>query len=260
MKLLITIGLFLIGLTAIGQNEKLIEQNLLRQLKKIAFWRDSNKVSDVYDSLEKANDVFEQSLLRYTSHYPTTIGYTFKNLQKEGLTISISEDSLFKIYSWDTWTGGTMHFFENVFQYKAGEKVFSKVVKEPIYEQNKFSGNWYYQIFTVKASDKTYYLGCYDKTYSNKDSYQGVRAFAISNNLLNDSVKLIKTNTGIKNELGFDFDFFSVVDRSERPIKLITYDPKTQTFKIPVVTSDGKVTKKFIVYQLVRKYFVRVTK
>jgi len=232
-----TIFVFLLFPT-FGQTQNPVEQELLQQFKRILYWRDfqgDNKNISVYDSLFDANEHFEKTLLKHTSQNPLTIGFEFKELKSKGLTISTSDDGLFRIYSWDTWTGGTMHFQQNIFQYKSGDKVFSKIIQESLNEEDRYSVNWYIKIFTVKTSTHTYYLGLYDCTYSTKDAYQGVKAFSINDTALNDTVKLIKTGSGIKTNLGFDYDFFSVVDRKERPINLISYDKETKTLRIPVV-------------------------
>ncbi len=73
-----------------------------------------------------------------------------------------------------------------------------------------------------------------------------------------------KAETNLKrHKVGFEYNFFSVVDRKERPIKLILYDKTTKTLKIPVVIEDeefqnGRVTNKFISYKFDGTYFVKV--
>lgn len=260
MKTAVTTLFSLFLLAAFGQTQNATEQDLLRAYNRILHWRDYHGESQnlgVYDSLSNANEQFEKALVKCTSQNPATISFDFKELKGKGLTISTSDDGLFRIYSWDTWTGGTMHFQQNLFQYKAGDKVFSKIVNEPLDDGDRYSINRYIQVFTVKTPTQTYYLGLYDRTYSNKDANQGMRVFAISGTVLDADVKLIKTSSGMKNKLGFDYDFFSVVDRKERPIKLMTYDPRSKTLKMAVVVGGGKVTNRFIVYQYTGQYFER---
>jgi hypothetical protein len=55
--------------------------------------------------------------------------------------------------------------------------------------------------------------------------------------------------------ISVEFDFFSVVDRPERPLKLIKFDKTKTIIYIPVVYEDGKVTDKFIQYKFNGKYF-----
>lgn len=254
MRTTLTTILTLFILAVWGQTQPSIEQDLLKQFKRITYWHNYNG-SDAgverYDSLDKANANFQKSLLTYTAQYPSTLQADFKELVKEGLTIATSPDGLFRIYSWDTWNGGTMHFFGNVYQYKTGNKVFSKLIKEPIDEPNY----WYTDIYSLVNGKSTWYITVRHGIYSSRLCYQGVKVFSITNGILNDQTKLIKTKTGIRNTLGFEFDFFSVVDRPERPVKLVTYDTAAKKITLPVVTAKGKVTDKFIVYQFTGQYF-----
>ncbi|MBI4811098.1 MAG: hypothetical protein HY800_06620, partial [Ignavibacteriales bacterium] len=233
-----------------------IEQDLLKQFKKIDYWanysEDDDKV-DKYDSLEKANKVFRKSLLQYTSKYPSTIDFDFKDLKKEGLFIATSDDGLFRIYSWDTWTGGTMHIFKNVYQYKIGDKVFSKTIGTDDMDPPDPRG-FYSDIYSLRSTGKTYYLAVKHAIFSMKDSYQEIKVFSITSSsldrmFLDDTVKLIKTKSGIRNTLGFSFNFFSVMDREERPVKLIDDDSNARAISIPVVLENGEVTNKSIIYQ-----------
>src|SRR5690349_16721905 len=116
MRIFIVIILFAICNISYGQTEKAIEEKLLAQYKRIHYWA-NDKSNDLSDSLVQADSLFCKTLLAFTSATPSTITFPFNELVKEGLTISTSEDGLFRIYSWDTETGGTMHFYLNVYQY-----------------------------------------------------------------------------------------------------------------------------------------------
>ena len=81
---------------------------------------------------------------------------------------------------------------------------------------------------------------------------------AIENGKLNENVKLFKTREGLTSGINVPFDFFTVVNRPERPLKLIKYDDTKKTLSIPIVYENGKVTNRFIVYKFNGKYFERV--
>jgi len=254
-KILLAILIFCTS-TTFGQDTKKIEKDLLKHLKKINYWAESvdkgGSVSPT-DSLDKENDIFQRKLLSYTAKQPATLTYDFKELQKEHLTIASSADKKFRIYSWDTWLGGTMHNFENVYQFQTGNKVSSKSLSEK--RQDGEPESWFSDIFTLGINSRKIYIGYFHAIYSSSSVYQGIKLFDLTNNRLNDEVRLIKTKTGLKNELGFEFDFFSVVDRKERPVKLIYFDNSTKTIKIPVVTSKRKVTNKFLTYKFTGQFF-----
>ena len=83
--------------------------------------------ADNYDDekLSKANEVFEALLLKYTKN-PATLSYKFSELDKLMFN-AMSDDGKFRIYSWDTESGGTMHEFSRVYQYQGADgKVYSK--------------------------------------------------------------------------------------------------------------------------------------
>ncbi len=256
MKPLMRICILLLLATVNGYGQKVnmqkIEKDLVTAYKKITDERDSEARD--YDSLAKYNYDFAQKLSKYISEVSPSLNYKFDSLQSVGVDLVMSDDGLFRIYSWDTWQGGSMHDYASAFQYKFKGKVYADA--EPDTGEGNF-GLFYSHIFTVKANSKTYYLAVSNGVYSNKDRGQGIQAFTIENGKLNN-VKLFKTNSGLVNSISFEFDFFSVVDRPERPLKLIKYDGKTKTLYIPIVLEDGKVTRKFITYRFNGKYFERV--
>ena len=68
-------------------------------------------------------------------------------------------------------------------------------------------------------------------------------------------MRIFKTKTKKLNNISVEFDFFSVADRPERPLELISYDEKKKIIYIPVVNNNGKVSNKNILYQLKGGYF-----
>ena len=252
---LLTIVVF--SASAFGQTSEAIEKELGGLYGKI---NENSAYSSNSDGelLEKSNEEFKQKLLNHTK-IASTLKHKFSELEKE-ISITTSEDGKFRVYSWDRLDGGTMHFFETVYQFQGADgRVYSK--SNDLEEGD--SGSFVYEIFEVEAKTEKIYLVCSTSILSTSDAYQSVNLFEIENNLLNSNIKLIKTKTKLNNSLGFEYDFFSVVDRKERPIKLILFDKKTKTISIPVVIDDtkfqyGKVTNKFISYKFNGTYFVKV--
>lgn len=232
-----------------------IENDLHNTYSKLLSYRfDGNMVGD---SLEIENITFRNKMGKYTSLYPLTLTYQFDSLRHENIFIVSSEDKLFRIYSWDTWLGGTMSYFENVFQYKIENKVYSKVHFDST-EYGEGYAPFYSQIFTLNANQKTYYLAVNNGIYSTKDVSQSIKIFTIENHSLNDTVKLIKAKSGLVNSIDIYFDFFSVVDRPERPLRLITYDNENKIIYIPRVYENGKVSDSFILFKFTGEYFEQI--
>ena len=207
------------------------------------------------DSLNYCSELFSTRLLTFIKKYPATLNYKFKSLtDSNACHIVTSNDGLLRIYSWDTWLGGTMHDFKNIFQFKTGNKIYSTDL-----EKNEGDFDTYFtDIFSLKANLKTYYLAVSGGSESTKDAYETISVYAISSDTLNDKVKLIKTTSGLNNSISFEYDFFSVVDRPERPIRLIRYDTDKKVIYIPIVLDNGKVTNRYILYQFNGKYFEKV--
>lgn len=260
LNLCLTIFCLFISSSLLAQSPQQVEADLVKSFKRIDFWFEKTRdtsfdIVKANDSLGKANDVFASKLKRYTDKFPSMITYPFTSLEKSGLDILTSSDGLFRIYAWDTWTGGTMHNFENVLQYRSGVKsvaIIDTAKKEDDYVYS------YEDIYTFKAGDKTYYLATYLGVYSSKDSGRGIRVFAIEDGKLKDDVKLIKTSSGMHNHLYYDYNFFSVVDIPYEKRPTITFDKATNTISLPLVDGNHNVTKKFIRYKFTSQYFERV--
>lgn len=216
--------------------------------------------SQVFESLrgdwkttKSLSDKFSNELINFIKSTPSTLTFPFKKLTASNeVFIRTSNDGNLRIYSWDAWTGGTMHEYNTIYQWKANGKVFSKVEK---FEKQGDPGIFISQLHTVDANNQRYYLAVTNATYSNKDARQSIATYSINNGKLVDSIKLFKTKTKRLNRIDVDFDFFSVVDRPERPLQLITYDDSQKIIYIPVVDDKGQVTNKNILYQLKGTYF-----
>nr|WP_294948818.1 hypothetical protein [uncultured Mucilaginibacter sp.] len=258
-----TLKLFLLTICCLtsaevwAQISKTIEADLLQSFKRINYWAEKDRKGQegAADSLGDVNDAFGKKLKAYTVKYSSTISEAFPSLKKAQLNMFTSADGLFKIYAWETWEGGTMRDFANVLQYKVGGKTNSVLLRS----NDDLYVPFYTNLYTFKIGGKTYYLGVYGTIYSTKDAGTGVKVFAIENGKLNDDVKLIKTKSGLRSKIYYDYNFFSVVDIDFAKRPTITFDAATQTILIPLVDGEGNVTKKFITYKFTGKYFEKVS-
>jgi hypothetical protein len=258
-KTLLIIFLFITQFS-FGQVVNKIEAKLKKAFFKIHYWRfyDNAKTVESYDSLKKANDQFEKLLLNLTSENSQTINHKFKSLTDSGLTVSTSVDGNFRIYSWDTWTGGTMHIYKNIFQYKANGRVFSKTLNN---EKNNDGDPVcsYYEVNQVTSNNKNYYLAFSSARLSSGLSYHNIKVFSIDSNKLNDNAKLIKTKTGIKNQLGYEADLTSSANKNkEIPNFYIEYDKINKVISIPVILDDNEIMNRKIKYKFNGTYFEKL--
>ena len=239
---LVLIGLFTESTRAQGQNHAITENRLAYLYSKI-----NHFIPGDADSLRSYSDTFETEFTHYIQSTPQSLHYPFKTLLDSGFQfIQTSSDRNFRTYSWDLWVGGSMHFFKVIYQWQYNGKVFSKIPDWPEGD----AGCFYSKIYTVDIGGTSYYLAISNSIFSSKDSRQSIAAFKIENGLINDSCLLFRTKTRSLNSIDVDFDFFSVVDHPERPLELIKYDPRKKLIYIPLVGDKGKVTKKYLLYQL----------
>ncbi|HWB28508.1 MAG TPA: hypothetical protein VG738_23710 [Chitinophagaceae bacterium] len=263
MKLLAMMFLICGSLISYGQNLKESEKRLSDNFSKIHYWAfykdaeaDTTKFS--HDSVEKYNRIFEKELLQIASTNVKSISYNFQSLRDSGLRIVTSKDGLFRIYTWDTWMGGTMHYFENILQYNTRGEVRAEQRGDAL-KDDIASGYMYYGIDDIASGDKTFYLTLSGAVLSSALSDHNVKFFSIDNGVLNDDAKLIKTRTGIRNELGYEVDLSSSANRDrDAPDFSIEYDSLAKIISIPVILDNNKVTSRRIKYKFTGKYFEKL--
>lgn len=259
-------GFFLLllvtGITCAGQSLKDVEKLLLKHFQKIEKASTYVGNSD-YEVLSKENYALRQSLIKYGTRSDVLM-YSFPSLTKK-MFITTSKDGNFRAYSWDTETGGTMHDYITVYQYKGRSgKVMTWGTPYSDDISDYGAGAFVHDIFQTKSAANTIYLVVSTFIGSTSLNGQVISAFAVKGDKLNTKAKVIRTKSGLTNSVSFEYDFFSVVDRAERPVKLFAFDEKEKSFRFPVVIQDqtapqGRVTDKFIMYKFNGKYFVKVS-
>ncbi len=240
------------NISAQSLTAKEIEDDLIHEYSRLVNFDENRN----YDSVDHQLSVFRNKFAGYINKYPFALTYPFQKLKDScNINIVTSNDNLFRIYSWDTWTGGTERSFDNIFQFKSDKKVYSKALFDTSNDDNP--SFFYSDIYSLQANGKVYYLTVNNAIYSSKDVSESIEVFCVENDKLSN-VNLIKTSTGFHNQINVDFNFFSVADRPERPVRVIKYDSTTKIIYIPVVLDEGQVSKKFIRYQFNGKYFQKI--
>lgn len=253
------VALFVFGsfLSVFGQSNERIEQELISGIKDIQKYTIYGGEYD-REKLSNAQDVFQERLLKFTK-VRSTLNYAFTELG-EMMSIVTSEDGKFRNYSWDLQDGGTMHRFARLYQYQGADgEVYSRVEELP---KEGMGPGFVTDIFTLNTKTGEVYIVCSTFIASGKLHSQSADLYRIEGKALNEKVKLFKTRSGLTHRLSFEYDNFSVIDREDRPSKLISFDGKTGVLKIPVVIKDteypdGRVTNNFISYRFDGTYFVR---
>lgn len=186
---------------------------------------------------------FTDSLTYLIKNNNSTLNYPFEKLQKENaLKMATSADKKLRVYSWDNNSGGTMRFFNQMYQFNANGNI---TVNESLASND--SQAYFSKIYTVQnRNNESIYLVISNSILSSKYSVQHINAYKIgTENLQNAAVFKTKTNT--LDKISVEYDFFSVVDRPERPVELITFE--NNTLKIALVDDEQNVTSKNLIYE-----------
>ena len=254
----IALFIFVSALSVFSQSNQQIETELISGIKDI---QKHTIYGGDYDreKLSRAQAVFEERLLKF-SKFPSTLRYEFRELD-ELMSIVTSEDGKLRSYSWDLQDGGTMHRFANVYQYEGADGgVYSKATAIP---EDGVALGFVTDIFKLDTKSGKVYIVCSTYIASGKLNLQSADLYRMDGTVLNDKVKLFRTRSGLTNSLRFEYDNFSVIDRPDRPTKLISFDKSTGVLRIPVVIKDeeypdGRVTDKFISYWFDGRYFEKL--
>jgi len=214
-----------------------------------------SKILNLYysdrDSAAIYSDRFEKEFQRLITSQPATLNYPFSKLVDSNFSfIRMSPDKNLKIYSWDTWLGGSMHEFRTIYQWRHKGVTYSKM--RPV---NGDIGSYCSGIYHVIIGDKSYYLVITNAIFSNKDHSQTITAYTTNGNKLDDKAAIFHTNDNALSTISINFDASSVADRPERPLQLIVYNESNHTLYIPFVGKNDQVTPRKFIYQLTEKGF-----
>ncbi len=203
------------------------------------------------DSAAIYSNKFEKEFKHLITTQPATFRYPFSQLVDSNFCfIRTSPDKNLKIYSWDTWLGGTMREFRTICQWQHKGVVHSKM--RPV---NGDIGSYCSNIYNVAIAGKSYYLVITNAIFSNKDHSQTITAYTINGKQLEDKAAIFHTNGKVLSTISINFDVFSVVDRPERPLELIVYNESKHELYIPFVDKNDQVSQRKFVYRLTGKGF-----
>lgn len=217
--------------------------------------------SQDYDAQTELNKRIRESLLKFGSR-SDVLDHPFPKLS-DLMFVTTSRDGRLRTYSWDAESGGSMHDFITVCQYRTRDgkvNVWAQPLSDDISEFG--AGAFVHQIFQTETKKGTLYLVISTFIGSTSLAAQTLDVVRIDGGKLNKEVRVIRTQSGLKGSVGFEYDFFSVVDRPERPIKLFEFNEERKEFRFPVVIEDektpqGRVTDRFIAYRFNGRYFVK---
>lgn len=213
----------------------------------------SQNQADDYDKLQAAN-IQLLNYLKKNSTNSQMMRASLKDACENGLSVFTSDDKKVKCYSWDTLTGGSMHFFYSLISYDAGNSSFKlKVLNPNDKETEEDPGSCFEGLDTIKTKDgKTVYLIRDLFVGSGMIHGRTITAYVLANGKLVE-YPFFQTSKKILKSINFGFGAYS--DAAEF---VLTADKKT--LKVPLIkpTPDetGEATGKYLSYAFDGSRFV----
>jgi hypothetical protein len=255
MRLLVLPIILALSIAAATQSPAVVESQILGYLKTISrYGTYSGNYTE--DKLNKANDALRATLIR-NGKRRDIMAYSFPKLKDEMYVVT-SRDGKLRIYSWDLQTGGTMHDFDNVYQFQGAT---GAVLSRTAARDDESAGGFYTQIFQLNSKGGPIYLVNSTFIAQGRTHGQSIEVVRIRGDRLDNSSKLIRTASGLTNSIDFVYDPASIPE-SYTSGELVSFDSTKRSFSFPVIiedkeTFDGRVTKNRITYRFNGEYFVK---
>jgi len=244
----LAVSLFVVtSLAQIKSDERALVASAGQLSKYSSYGNDYSEEND--ERLARANEAFRILVLSITRQNPESLEYDFPSLQ-EHVRIRSSPDGNFRIYSWDTESGGTMHFFENVIQFRTPSGVRSR----PGFYGEGDAQSMIDRLEQFPSANGMVYLAFASSILSTSLRGQSVTAYRINKNRSRvEEAPIFVSPEGRTASLAIGFDFFSVPEDA-RGENLIRFDAAAGTIGLPVVVEDeeyrqGRITGKYEEYR-----------
>lgn len=207
-------------------------------------------ISETHDDTIRSEKDFGQGLIAFLEENPTSIAFDFPKLVEAGMHIATSSDNVLRIFSWDDNEGGSMRFFNNIFQVNLPKK---QTLSLKSTEEDRTYFPFYNRIENIQLDGQTYYLAFARSVLSNREVDYAIELFTIKNNQLEPAF-LFKSDLGEECMLHETFNYHNLESTETELFKL---DTTNLTISVPIITEDGEITKENKTYQYKDKFFQR---
>jgi len=223
-----------------------IDAKIAQFLKRIG-----NGGEPLSDQVSSANDQLVKYLKGVMTD-PKLIPTSLPKAKEAGLTKLVSEDGKVCFYSWDSQTGGTMHFFKDFAQYKTTDGVRWVDLNPPTHGDGDLdTGFFFHDVHTVVTGDgKAVYLPTYRSIYSNPIHNDGITAYTIEGNKL-VAIPFFKTKVKLLKNIDVP-----ATESEWNENGLIQFKDHNKTLLIPITVKDGGATGRFLTYRFDGHNFV----
>lgn len=183
---------------------------------------------------------------------PKLISASLPKAKEAGLTKLSSNDGKVCFYSWDTETGGTMHFFRDFVQWKTADGAhWLDLNPPPRQEGDLATGYFYHDLHSViTINGKAVYMPTYRAIYSGPNHNDGITAYTIQGNKLVET-PFFKTKTKLLKSIDVP-----ATENEWNDNGLIKFKNNNKTLLIPITVKHGGATGKFITYRFDGTNFV----
>ncbi|MBX9949980.1 MAG: hypothetical protein K2Y39_12500 [Candidatus Obscuribacterales bacterium] len=196
-----------------------------------------------------------QKLVKYLKSVlsnPKLITASLPKAKEANLTKLASSDGNVCFYSWDSETGGSMHFFHDFVQWKTPQGARWLDLNPPGKGDGDLAtGYFYHDLHSVVTKDgKTVYMPTYRAIYSHPIHKDGITAYTIEGNKLVET-PFFKTKTKLLKTIDVPA---TEVEWNENG--LIKFKEQNKTLLIPITVKEGGATGRFLTYRFDGKNFV----
>ncbi|TDQ73915.1 hypothetical protein [Sphingobacterium yanglingense] len=196
-----------------------------------------------------ASPGFSTSFLSFLEKTPNSINFDFPKLVDAGMEIATSSDGVVRVYSWDNNQGGSMRFFNSIFQVSL--PTGNQSISYNSTEEDRVFYPFYTRIDPIQLDGQVYYIAFARSVLSNKEVNHAVEIYKIEDNQLKP-VDLFRIDNRLDYKLGKTFNYEELDEFDE---ELIRFDARDLTFTLPEVMQDGTFGKDTIAFQFKNSYF-----
>jgi hypothetical protein len=209
------------------------------------------------DSLQNINNELKKYLIETLPRIPesltTPIPY---NYISQGVGVTTSSNKKFREWAWDTWMGGSMPEYWKVFEFatQSGIKAIDGCADEG---PSDLCDGTFDTILSIEPKNgNIYYLGLEIWIADAQNSGQTLKAFAVEGSELNTNLKLFQTRSGLESEIELPFPEGVNNGTYKKAFHTISLRDDGRTLLVPLLTSEYKMTSKYLRYDFDGEHFV----
>lgn len=194
----------------------------------------NNAVESSYkDDFKEKYDAFYTYFKNGIASNPETLNYPFK---QGDIFILQSKDKLLKVYSWMIQSGYSGRTYNNLFQFKSGNKVLTS---------DNLGTNFICEaIYEIPIKNRKYYILVGSSNEGGVILEDAYCYEIVKNQLQSKEIFINKKEKASSKSVGYLFE------QAYSGKNLLSYNPKRKTFYVPVIDKDRIFKRKFYLYTL----------